>query len=53
MIKVTLEWDKCDTGEKGKLEQEIPFSVLVKIANVLAEFVGISIGWPKKGGGGT
>jgi len=50
MFKITIEWDKCEGGEKGKFEQEIPYSVLVEIANILAKFLGISIGWPKKGG---
>jgi hypothetical protein len=53
MFKVTLEWKKCETEENGKLEQEITFDIFIKIANVLSEFAGISISWPKKGGGGT
>lgn len=53
MFKITLEWEKCETGEKGKFEQEIPFPEFVEIANVLSKFLGISVSWPKKGGGGT
>lgn len=52
MFKITLEWEICKTGEKGKVEQELPFEIFKKVADVLCGFVGISIAWPKKGSGG-
>lgn len=51
MFKVILEGEKCETGEKFRLEQEVPFDIFKKVADVLAAFLGISIVWPRKGGG--
>lgn len=53
MFKVILEGEKCESGEKFRFEQEVTYEILKKVANILFGFFGVSIGWPKKGGGGT
>lgn len=50
MFKVILEGDKCETGEKFRYEQEIPFDIFKKLVDILVTFMGASIVWPKKGG---